>query len=159
MNATGARVVERRHAAAPVYLMRVVAAPGERTLAHGALWDGVLNATPDDDTDGPSPIESLMTALAGCLARNLRSVADEARVVLDRTEMAIAATRSDDPPAITGLVVDLAIDSPAAADRVRHVVDLAIRYGTIARTLARACPLTINLTINRGDPEELPRVA
>ncbi len=25
--------------------------------------------------------------------------------------------------------------------------------------LARACPLTINLTINRGDPEELPHVA
>ena len=44
----------------------------------------------------------------------------------------------------------------SAADRVRHVVDLAIRYGTITRTLARACSLTINLTINRGDPEELP---
>ena len=65
------------------------------------------------------------------------------------------ATHSDDPPAITGLVVDLGIDSPAAADRVRHLMDLAIRYGTITRTLARACPLTIN----RGDPEELPHVA
>jgi uncharacterized OsmC-like protein len=159
MSAPGARVVERRHGAAPVYLMQVVVAAGERTLAHGALWDGVLNSTPDDDTDGPSPIESLMAALAGCLARNLRSVADDARIVLDRTEIAIAATRSDDPPAITGLVVDLGIDSPAAAERVRHIVDLAIRYGTITRTLARACPLTINLTINRGDPEELPHVA
>jgi uncharacterized OsmC-like protein len=159
MSVTDSRVVQPRHVAAPVFLMQVVAVAGERTVADGALWDGALNATPDDNTDGPSLIESLMAALAGCLARNLRSVADEARVVLDRIEMAIAATRSDDPPAITGLVVDLAIDSPAAADRVRHVVDLAIRYGTIARTLARACPLTINLTINRGDPEELPRVA
>jgi uncharacterized OsmC-like protein len=159
MSAPGARVVERRHGAAPVYLMQVVAAAGERTLAHGALWDGVLNATPDDDTDGPSPIESLMAALAGCLARNLRSVADDARIVLDRTEIAIAATRSDDPPAVAGLVVDRAIDSAAAAERVRHIVDLAIRYGTIRRTLTRACAMTINLTINRGDPEELPHVA
>jgi uncharacterized OsmC-like protein len=158
MSATNGRLAQPRHGAAPVYLMQVVAAVGERTVAHGALWDGVLNATPDDDTDGPSPIESLMAALAGCLARNLRSVADEARVVLDRADIAIAATRSDDPPAITGLVVDLGIDSSAAAERVRHVVDLAIRYGTITRTLARACPLTINLTINRGDPEELPHV-
>jgi len=37
-------------------------------------------------------------------------------------------------------------------------VDLPIRYGTITRALARWCPMTVNLTINRGNPEELPRV-
>lgn len=155
MNAPVARGVQRKHEAAPVYLMSVVAVPGERTVAHGALWDGVLNATPDDDIDGPSPIESLMAALAGCLARNLRSMADDTRLQLDHVEIAVAATRSDDPPVVTGLVADLAIASVAPRDRVRHVVDLALRYGTITRTLARACPLTIRLSINRGDPEEL----
>ena len=53
----------------------------------------------------------------------------------------ILTPRSDEPPAISG-----------------RVVNLAIRYGTITRAVARSCPMTINLTINRGDPEELPRV-
>jgi len=123
VSAVDARVMLPKDAAAPVHLMSVVAVPGERTVAHGALWDGVLNATSDDDIDGPSPIESLMAALAGCLARNLRSMADDTRLL---------------------------------RDRVRRAVDLALRYGTITRTLARACLLTIHLSIDRDDPEELP---
>ena len=72
--------VRPKHPAAPVYLLDVHAVRGERTRAHGALWDGVLNATPDDTNDAPSPIEALMAALAGCLVRNLRSMADGRRI-------------------------------------------------------------------------------
>ena len=42
----------------------------------------------------------------------------------------------------------------ARVARPRHPA--APVYGTITRTLARARPMTINLPINRGDPEELP---
>jgi len=148
------RVVQRTHAAQPVYLLDVTAVRGLRTRADGALWDGVLNATPDDDTDGPSPIEALMAALAGCLIRNTASMAESAHIAIDRVELHIAATRSDDPPVITSLVVAAALTSDAPFERVRHVVELALRYGTITRTLAQACPLVIDLTIN-GAPAAL----
>jgi len=48
----------RKQTAAPVHLLEAEAVPGARARVKGALWDGVLNATPDDDIDGPSPIEA-----------------------------------------------------------------------------------------------------
>jgi uncharacterized OsmC-like protein len=152
------RVAPSAHVAEPVSFMRVVAVRGQRTAVHGVLWEGTLNTTPDDTTDGPIPLEALTGALAGCFVRSLRPAADAAQVVFDRIEMAISATRSDDPPAITGLGVDLAIDTTATPAAVRDIVVDAIGRGTITRTLDRACPVTITLSINRGDPEELPHV-
>jgi hypothetical protein len=52
----------------------------------------------------------------------------------------------------------VAIDTTATAASVRKVVIDAVRRGTITRTLDRACPVTITVSINRGDPEELPHV-
>ena len=146
--------VRPKHPAAPVYLLDVRATTGERTRADGALSDGLLNATPDDTNDAPSPIEALLAALAGCLVRNLRSMADGRRLALERVDLHLAATRSDDPPAVTSLVADLDVTSDAEAEQVRRMVELAIRYGTITRTLAQACPLVIRLSIS-GAPVAL----
>ena len=146
--------VRPKHPAAPVYLLAVTARRGQRTRADGALWDGVLNATPDDTNDAPSPIEALMAALAGCLVRNLRAMADGRRIALESADLRIAATRSDDPPAVTSLIVDLDVVADAEPERVQRMVEQALRYGTITRTLHRACPLVINLSIG-GVPAAL----
>lgn len=138
--------LRRKQAAAPVYLLEAEVAPGTRTRVRGALWDGVLNATPDDDTDGPSPIEALMAAIVGCIARNLRSVTDAAHVRFDRLAIRVAAERSDDPPAISALHFDLAITTDVPVDRARRLVELALRDGTITRTIARGLDLTVLLT-------------
>jgi len=146
------------HASGPVSLLEADVSPGSRTRIRGPLWDGVLNATPDDDVDGPSPIEALMAALVGCVARNLRSVTDAADVRFDRLEMRVAAERSDDPPAITALRLDLAITTDVAEDRARLLVEQVLRGGTITRTLARGLDLTVLLTIN-DSPVETHHVA
>jgi uncharacterized OsmC-like protein len=147
--------IHRKRTAAPVYLLEAEAAPGTRTRVQGALWDGVLNATPDDDIDGPSPVEALMAALVGCVTRNVRSVTDSAHVRFDRLTMRVAADRSDDPPAITVLRMDLAITTEVPVDRARRLVELALRDATITRTLARALDLSVVLTINDGPAEAL----
>ena len=147
--------VRRKHTAAPVYLLEAEVAPGTRTRVRGALWDGVLNATPDDDIDGPSPVEALMASLVACVARNLRSVTDSAHVRFDHLVMGVAAERSDDPPAITALRLDLAITTDVPADHARRLVELALRDATITRTLARGLDLTVLLTINDLEAEAL----
>lgn len=53
---------------------------------------------------------------------------------------------------MTSLIVDLEAD--AEAEQIRRVVELALCYGTITRTLHRACPLVINLSID-GEPAPL----
>jgi uncharacterized OsmC-like protein len=148
--------IHRKHpVAAPVYMLEAEAAPGTRTRVHGPLWDGVLNATPDDATDGPSPVEALMAALVACVARNLRSVTDSAHVQFERVAMRVAVERSDDPPAITALRLDAAISTDVPAEQARRLVALALRDATITRTLGRGLDLTVFLTINDGPTEAL----
>ena len=151
-------IQHHEHASGPVSLLEADVSPGSRTRIRGPLWDGVLNATPDDDVDGPSPIEALMAALVGCVARNLRSVTDAADVRFDHLEMRVAAERSDDPPAITALRLDLAITTDVPEDRARLLVEQVLRDGTITRTLARGLDLTVLLTIN-DSPVEAHHVA
>jgi uncharacterized OsmC-like protein len=148
---TPVRVIRRRPASPPVYLLDVSAATGGRTRVRGALWDGVLNAGPEDTTDGPSPVEALLAAIAACLVRNLRWVADGAHLRLDRCDLHLAASRSDDPPAITAVHVDLELEATERAERVARVVVRALRTGTITRTVSRAATLTMRLTINGVD--------
>jgi uncharacterized OsmC-like protein len=141
-------VIRRRPASPPVYLLDVVVDSGDRTRAHGALWDGVLNASPDDGTDGPSPVEALLAAVGACFVRNLRWVADGAHVEFARIALHLAARRADDPPAIEGvrLEVELTTDAPPA--RVAGVVERALRTGTITRTVGRAVRLEVMVRVN-----------
>lgn len=150
----GASPSRVHHEVAPLYLLDVQVSRGARTQAHGVLWDGVLNATVDDDVDGPSPIEALMAALAGCVARNLGSVVEHAHLALDGMEMRIAAERTDDPPALTSLRLDLDVQTDAPPDHIARLISLALRSGTITNSLARAVPLDVHASLN-GEPLEL----
>ena len=150
----GTRLMRPKHEAQPVYLLDAVSTPGERTRVHGVLWDGVLYATPEDTVDGPSPIEALLAGFAGCVIRNLRSVTDAPHVRFDRVALHVAAKRSDDPPAVTRIRLDIAVETTIPAEQGRRLVELALRYGTITRRVGRGAPLGIHLDIN-GTPTEV----
>jgi uncharacterized OsmC-like protein len=144
------RVVRRRPPSTPVYLVDVEVAHGDRTRAHGVLWDGVLNASPEDTNDGPSPVEALLTGVAACFIRNLRWYADGSHVEFSQIGVHVAAERADDPPALTHVHVDVDLETEAPSSRVRGIVDRALRTGTITRTVARAVRFSMTLRI-RGE--------
>lgn len=148
---TSPRVIRRRASSTPVYLLDVEAKRGDRTRVTGALWDGVLNASPEDTTDGPSPVEALLAGMAGCFVRNLRWYADGSHVSLDRIRLHFAAERSDDPPAITGVRMEVELETPAPTSRVAGLVERALKTGTITRTVARAVEFAIAVRVN-GQP-------
>jgi uncharacterized OsmC-like protein len=141
-------VIRRRPASPPVYLLDVEMKRGDRTRVTGALWDGVLNAAPEDTTDGPSPVEALLAGVAGCFVRNLRWVADGAHVDLERIGLRLAAERDDEPPAISSVRMEVDLETAAPAGRVAGIVERALNSGTITRTVARAADLEIVLRIN-----------
>jgi uncharacterized OsmC-like protein len=156
---TDVNVIRRRPPPPPVYLLDVEVEPLGRTRVHGVLWDGVLNATPEDDTDGPSPVEALLAGVAACFVRNLRWVADGAHVEFGRIHLHLAAERDDDPPAIRHVHLDVDLETDAPAARVIGIVERALRSGTITRTVARAADLTMTLRINGTEsPMDLARV-
>lgn len=141
-------VIRRRPPSPSEYLLDVEVRSGDRTRARGVLWDGVLNASPEDTNDGPSPVEALLAGMAACFVRNLRWVADGAHVEFDRIGLHLAAEREDDPPAISAVHIDVDLDGDAPAARVVGVVERALRTGTITRTVSRAAELTMSLRVN-----------
>ena len=80
---------------------------------------------------------------------------DSAHVRFDRVEIQVAVERSDDPPAITALRLDVAITADLPAEQAHRLVELALRDATITRTLARGLDLTVRVTINDGPLEAL----
>ena len=134
------------------------AGPGRRTTARGVLWTGVLNATPDDDIDGPTPVEALLAAVGCCFVRNLRSVADAARIVFDDIECELAADRSDEPASVTAIRLDVRLLTDAPLPTASRVVALAVANGTITRTLARAAAFELRVAIN-GISVQVPSIA
>jgi uncharacterized OsmC-like protein len=152
-------VIRRRPSAPPVYLLDVTVEPGDRTRAHGALWDGVLNASPQDTPDGPSPVEALLAGVAACFVRNLSWVADGAHVTFQRIGLHLAAERDDDPPAISQVHLDVELETDAPPKRVAGIVERALQTGTITRTVARAVDFSMTLRINGDDwPVDLAAV-
>ena len=145
------RLVRRRPAAPPLYLLDVEADAGQPTCVRGVLWDGVLNASPEDTTDGPSPVEALLAGVAGCFVRNLRWIADGSHVVLPRLRLRLAAERDDDPPAIREVRLEVELESTASRERVAGIVERGLRSGTITRTVARAAELEVAVRLN-GEP-------
>jgi uncharacterized OsmC-like protein len=143
-----ARIIRRRPAGSPVYLLDVTADRGDRTRVMGILWDGVLNAAPQDDADGPSPVEALLAGVAGCFVRNLCWLADGRHIAFHRVRLRLAAERSDDPPAITEVRLEAEIRTDAEPARVVGVVERALETGTITRTVARAARFEFVLRIN-----------
>lgn len=143
-----ANIIRRRPPGPPVYLLEVDADHGSRTRVGGVLWDGVLNASPEDSNDGPSPVEALLAGVGACLVRNLRWIGDGAHVTFRRLHLRLAAERDDDPPALRAVRVEVEVETDAPAGRVAGIVERALRSGTITRTVARATDFELTVTIN-----------
>ena len=141
-------VLRRRPPSPPVHLLDVTVEHGDRTRAHGVLWDGVLNASPEDDNEGPSPVEGLLAGVAACFVRNLRWIADGRHVRFSQIRLRLAARRDDDPPAISHVTLEVDLETDASAQRVAEVVGGALRTGTITRTVARATQFELALRVN-----------
>ena len=152
-------VTRRRPPAPPVYLLDVTVESVDQTRAHGVLWDGVLSASPQDTTDGPSPVPGAagrrrrllrpQPALGGgrC-ARNLRP---------HRPARGHGARRR--PPAISQVHVDVDLQTDAPPARVAGIVERALRTGTITHTVARAVDFSMTLRINADNwPVDLAAV-
>lgn len=113
--------LHREHTAAPAYMHDAEAVPGSRTWAHGALWDGVLRATLDDNVDGPNQTiaRGLDPTLLLTIHRNPPEVAMLRELpVLDVLRMNLPAPDVNDATAVASLLAD-----PIRASIVRMLRD------------------------------------
>ena len=110
--------------------MRVSKPPVTATLT----WQGALRfsaATPrhvvtldGDAAAGPSPVEALALALAGCMAIDVADIIVKGRHTLKAFETKVVGHRRDDPPRY---FVDFTIHFVLTGDIPAHAVERAIQ--------------------------------
>ena len=122
-------------------------------------WQGDLKfraATPrtaiildSDSTEGPSPPEAVMLALAGCMAIDVADIVIKGRHDLLALEASIAGTRRDDPPRhFTSFTLHLRLAGNVPDHVVQRAVDLSRdKYCSVWHSLRRDIELTTTFEV------------
>ena len=102
-----------------------------------------------DSTDGPSPPEAVMMALAGCMAIDVADIVIKGRHDLRALETRISGERRDDPPRH---FVSFTIHFQLAGNIPDHVVQRAIdlsrdKYCSVWHSLRRDIELTTTFEV------------
>ncbi|MFM9107522.1 MAG: OsmC family protein [Chloroflexota bacterium] len=111
---------------------------------------------------GPSPVESLLGALGGCLAHTIIVQAAARQIPLDAVTVEVAATVDpraghpafpDVPIHPTGITWIARIQSPAETERLTRLVETAERVCPVTALLTEPQPVSGSLIhIGAGDP-------
>jgi putative redox protein len=91
-----------------------------------------------ETTEGPSPMETLLLALAGCTGSDVVLVLKKKRVDLRGLEVSVEGERRDEEPRrYTAISLVYRLTAPGATEQqVRHAIDLSLaKYCSVAHSL------------------------
>src|SRR2546428_12271857 len=120
-----------------------------------------VHAIDGDSREAPSPVETLLNALAACSGSDVADFLEKRRTPATRMEIDVVATRRGDyPRRVMKLEVTFTIDGDTIApDQAERSIRLSFeRYCTVAASLAGDIELTSVLVLNgtRGAPVRQP---
>ena len=110
--------------------------------------DANLESAPEFRPAGPSPMESLLGALAGCSGVDLVSILRKMRITIRDLRIEVAAERAEDHPRVyTRIHLEYHIDTdPIDPARVRRALALsAEKYCSVSAMLAAGALITYTL--------------
>jgi putative redox protein len=99
--------------------------------------------------EGPSPVQALGFALAGCMAMDVVHILRKGRHDLKGLKVALAAERaSEDPHRITSVKLDYTINGDVPKDQVQRAIDLSRdKYCSVWHSMRQDIPLEATFTI------------
>lgn len=103
---------------------------------------------------GPSPTETLLLSLAGCMAIDVKMILDKGRVPLTGLDVEVEADRKEEPPRrFTAVRLLFRLDGPSEGDRgkVRRALELSRdKYCSVLHTLRPDLDLTLETELTEG---------
>jgi putative redox protein len=116
-----------------------------------------MHAIDGNSKEAPSPVETLLNALASCSGSDVSEFMEKRRTPLTRMEIDVAATRRGDfPRRVLKLELTFTIDGKTIEpDQAERAIKVSFeRYCTVAASLAGDIELTSILILNgaRGEP-------
>jgi putative redox protein len=102
--------------------------------------------------EGPSPVQALAFALAGCMAMDMVHIIRKARHDLRGLKVSLVAQRAeDDPRRITSVELTYSITGTVPKDLVQRAIDLSRdKYCSVWHSLREDITLDVTFTIASG---------
>jgi putative redox protein len=105
-----------------------------------------------DGKDGPSPMQTLLIAFAGCMGMDIVHVLNKARAPATAVRLSVTGRRASGYPArYTGILLHADIDGQATDDQVSRAIELSrSTYCSVWNSMSRDIALEVTFKVNRS---------
>src|SRR5437868_5461610 len=121
----------------------------EKDLVFGGR-SGAASITLDSaGQSGPSPVQTLAFALAGCMGMDVVHILRKGRFDLQALKIALVAERApDDPHRVTAVTLNFTVTGNVPADQVQRAIDLSHdKYCSVWHSMRQDISFTAHFTI------------
>ena len=94
-----------------------------------------LNVKKGDGAAGFNAAETLLAALGTCILTNVNSISRQMGLQIDDARLEFDAVRRDSPAALVEIRYRLILQSSAPEDRLHHLHELSVKWGTVTNTI------------------------
>lgn len=98
---------------------------------------------------GPSPVQALVFALAGCMGMDVVYILQKGRYDLRGLKVSLVAERSqEDPHRVTAVTAEFTVNGPVPRDQVERAIALSHdKYCSVWHSLRQDIPFTTRFTV------------
>lgn len=99
---------------------------------------------------GPSPVQALCFALAGCMGMDVVHILRKGRHDLRGLKVALTAERApDDPHRLTSVRLDFSVTGPVPKDQIQRAIDLSHeKYCSVWHSMRQDIPFETGFTVS-----------
>ena len=98
---------------------------------------------------GPSPVQALAFALAGCMGMDVVYILKKGRLDLQGLKLSLTAERAqEDPHRITAVTIDFTVTGDVPKDQIQRAIDLSHeKYCSVWHSMRQDIPFTTTLSV------------
>ena len=102
---------------------------------------------------GPSPVQALAFALAGCMGMDVVHILRKGRLDLRGLRITLTADRADeDPHRMTAVAIDFTVTGDIPKDQIQRAIDLSReKYCSVWHSMRQDITFTTTFSVSRGD--------
>jgi putative redox protein len=100
---------------------------------------------------GPSPVQALAFALAGCMGMDVVYILQKGRLDLKGLKISLSAERAqEDPHRISAVAIDFTVTGDIAKDQIQRAIDLSReKYCSVWHSMRQDIPFTTTISIGK----------
>ena len=126
----------------------------ELVWTHDLVFDGrsgVASMVLDSaGKEGPSPVQTLAFALAGCMGMDIVHILTKGRHELRGLAMTLVAERAqDNPHRVTAVTIDVTVTGSVPPDQIQRAIDLSHeKYCSVWHSMRQDIPITTRFSVS-----------